>query len=75
MYPTMLFEYPRLALIGALALMTISTLIGLYLTYYVIKCGVRDGIRESGLVAAARHRALSAPVEERGTALPDMRAD
>lgn len=49
----------------------LATLIGMWITYLVIKAAIRDGIKESGLVDAIRRQR---PIET-GGALPRMRAE
>lgn len=54
-----------------IVLPVVLTAVGLWITYFLIKCAIRDGIKESGLAEAIL--ALRTPVEVPSG--PGMRAE
>jgi hypothetical protein len=60
------------AFISVLVWGVISAAIGLWVTYYLLKCAIRDGINESRL---GDRRALTRASTGANDTLPDMRAD
>lgn len=58
--------------IFSLAVLIVLTIAMIWITYVIIKNAIRDGIRESGLIEAARSRNIET---KRAFDLPDMRAD
>jgi hypothetical protein len=55
-----------------LLLTVVAVALGIWIAYRVLKAGVRDGIRESGLVNALNRPVATA---RQPTGLPDMHAD
>jgi hypothetical protein len=61
----------------ALAVLLLIAIAVFVATYYAMRAAIRDGIRDSGLIEAARQRATAPPTERRtdDALIPDMRAD
>lgn len=66
-------EMTRFA-IFLIAISILATAIGLWITYFVIKCAIRDGINESRL-GDRWQQAVARATPAQAHQLPEMRAD